>query len=308
MKTLPGVAAYEVVEVNFEALRLALNFLGEDYRPAYFHGIAGTIFRIGGICPCAPTCTMAMDLPQLAQALGYGCETITYGDSTSDADVSRMVEAVRESIDGGVPAIVWNAYTPCEWNLVAGYDEVKKVFYGRGPWDKEGYAKKPWDQAKENAGLTGILAYILKSKTGSLDRRQAEVAALQEAVRHANDRENTDKLNGITHPAITQKIEEKIMGLETAGYSVVLLDAPTLFEAGANADCDLTVAILADEKTRLRRITERDDMNAETLTLRMNASQTDGYFTSRADAVIHNNGDSKTAAKQLRKLIDEKVF
>lgn len=109
-------------EANFEALRLALNFLGEEYSPAYFHGIAGTVFRIGGICPCAPTCTMAMTVQQLLSLLGYSYDELPFSGQNS-GEVSRMVEAVCRSIDRKIPALVWNALTPCEWNLVTGYDE-----------------------------------------------------------------------------------------------------------------------------------------------------------------------------------------
>ncbi len=42
----------------------------------------------------------------------------------------------------------------------------------------------------------GTLAIILKGKSGQLRRRDAEIAALTEAVRNANDGENTDKVSG----------------------------------------------------------------------------------------------------------------
>jgi len=195
MKIVNGVSEYEVFEANFESLRLALNFLGENYSPAYFHGIAGTAFRVGGICPCAPTCTTAMSLQQLIKLLGYDYIELPYVES-GDGDVARMTDAVRASIDDGVPALVWNAFTPCEWNIVTGYDENEKLFLGRGPWNggQGEYARNAWGKSKEEAGLVGVLALVLKGKVGSLNRRETEIAALREAVRHANDRENTDKL------------------------------------------------------------------------------------------------------------------
>ena len=197
MRILNGVKGYEVMEANFESLRLALNFLGGNYSPAYFHGIAGTVFRAGGICPCAPTCTTAMTPQQLIALLGYDYEELPFAGEGS-GDVERMIGAVRASIDDCVPALVWNAMTPCEWNVVTGYDEDENVFYGRVPWQggEDEYEKRPWDQSKENAGLVGLTAILIRGKSGSLDRRSAEIAALYEAVRHANDAENTDKLGG----------------------------------------------------------------------------------------------------------------
>ena len=49
MKILDGVSSYAVYETNFEAARLALNYMGKNYTAPYFHCVAGSAFRIGGI-------------------------------------------------------------------------------------------------------------------------------------------------------------------------------------------------------------------------------------------------------------------
>ena len=198
MKILENLNKYDVSEAIFEGFRLTIDYIGDSYDAAYFHGIVGTAFRVGGICPCAPTCTFAMDLGKCIELFGYEREEIPFSDVTADADVEKMIESVRNSINAGVPALVWNAFVPCEWNVVVGYDEVEKVFFGRAPWNggQGDYAKKPWDMARGEAGLTGLLAVIIKNKTGTLNRRDAEIAALKEAVCHGKNQENVDKLNG----------------------------------------------------------------------------------------------------------------
>ena len=198
MKVLDGIPRYAVYETNFEAVRLALNYLGENYEAPYFHGIAGTVFRIGGICPCAPTCTLSMDAGQLLKRFGYDSEEIPYDDADAVGSLSKLTDAVRESVDGGVPAIVWNAFTQCEWDIVTGYDENEKIFYGRGTYPAYfgEYGRSPWDKPLEQAGLTSITAIIIKRGSGIYDKKSAETAAVKEAVRHANDAENTDKLGG----------------------------------------------------------------------------------------------------------------
>ena len=55
-----GVDQYRVIEPLFEAVRVVLSHRGETYSPAYIQGISGAAFRIAGICPCAPTSSMAM--------------------------------------------------------------------------------------------------------------------------------------------------------------------------------------------------------------------------------------------------------
>lgn len=198
MKVINGVTNFEAAEANFEALRLALNYLGENYTSSYFHGIAGTAFRIGGICPCAPTCTLAIHPQQLIKLLGYEYEEFPYDDNAKDAALEKMIKAVCESIDNDVPALIWHAFTNSEWDVVTGYDEIEKAFFGRGSYvgNIGDYAKKPWGNTLNTFASNGVMALIIKRGSGVLDKRNAEIAAIKEAVRHANDSENMDKLGG----------------------------------------------------------------------------------------------------------------
>ena len=51
----------------------------------------------------------------------------------------------------------------------------------------------------------------------------------------------------------------------------IILDAPTLFESGADSLCSDTCAVLSDEKTRLVRIISRDGITEEAAKLRISA-------------------------------------
>ena len=62
---LDGVDRYQVMDALFEGVRVILSYRGEPYSAAYVQGISGAAFRIGGICPCAPTCTSAMETQDL---------------------------------------------------------------------------------------------------------------------------------------------------------------------------------------------------------------------------------------------------
>ena len=192
MRILNGVADYEVCEPNFESLRLAVNYIGENYSSHYLHGISGTVFRIGGICPCAPTCTVALSPQKLLDLLGYEYSEIPYG-----VEIKEMTDAVCESVDRGIPVLVWNAFSFCEWDIVTGYDENEKVFYGRSSYNgsKGEYTKMAWDNTRNAGASNGVMALIIGNKTKEFDHENAEIAAVKEAVRHANDIENVDKLD-----------------------------------------------------------------------------------------------------------------
>ena len=58
---IQGVDRYRVVEPLFESVRVTLAQRGEAYSSGYIQGIAGSAFRIAGICPCAPTVSRAME-------------------------------------------------------------------------------------------------------------------------------------------------------------------------------------------------------------------------------------------------------
>ena len=61
---IKGVDRYRVMDPWFEGTQVVLSFRGEPYSPEYIQGISGAGFRIAGICPCAPTCSFAMDPPK----------------------------------------------------------------------------------------------------------------------------------------------------------------------------------------------------------------------------------------------------
>ena len=72
-----------------------------------------------------------------------------------------------------------------------------------------------------------------------------------------------------------------------------MLDAPTLFEAGADALCNTVVAVLAPTGQRLARIQARDNLTPEQAQRRMAAQQPDGFYARPGVQVLHNAGSEK---------------
>lgn len=121
-------------------------------------------------------------------------------------------------------------------------------------------------------------------KDGTLDRRLlASKAFCSEAGRAA--------LGRITFPAIMELLRERIKALESAGISRIILDAPTLFESGADNICDKVIAVTASETLRLSRIIARDNIKSGDAVIRMNAGKPEGFYKSRSDFFIENNSD-----------------
>ena len=120
---------------------------------------------------------------------------------------------------------------------------------------------------------------------GSLDRRALAAVAF-------SSKENTEKLNAVTHPAILARIRR---ALADATGDAVVLDAPLLFETGLDALCDHTAAIVADEAVRLARITARDGISEEEAKKRMAVQPDTAFYAARADILLYNNGDRSPA-------------
>ena len=98
------------------------------------------------------------------------------------------------------------------------------------------------------------------------------------------------RLNEITHPRVLQEMRRIAGAHEGNGATAVVFDTPALFESGFDAECDLIVAVTADRETRLSRIIARDGLTREQAERRVNAQHPESYYTSRADAVLRNDG------------------
>ena len=85
--------------------------------------------------------------------------------------------------------------------------------------------------------------------------------------------ENTEKLNSIVHPAVTQKIKAIIKEQISLGSKGVILDAIALFESGEN---------------RLERIMVRDGIEKNAALRRIRAQKDESFYKNHADIIIKN--------------------
>ncbi len=122
------------------------------------------------------------------------------------------------------------------------------------------------------------------------------------------DKESLDKLNAITHPAILALIEKEIATLTESGETKIIIDAPQLFEAGAEKFCTFILSVLADTETRIERITCRDSISRETALARIQAQKPDEFFIENSDMVIYNNSDTDALVPQVDELMAKLGF
>lgn len=117
-------------------------------------------------------------------------------------------------------------------------------------------------------------------KNGKLNNQKlAEIVFSSEAQRL--------KLENIVWPYVIRKLENLIKQIKNFN---IIIDAPTLFESGADKFCDFNIAILSSKQKRLRRIIKRDSLTEAMALNRINSQKTDSFYINKADGLIINNG------------------
>lgn len=117
-----------------------------------------------------------------------------------------------------------------------------------------------------------------------------------------SSKENTLLLNSITHPEILSRIENKI---KENIDKIIVLDAPTLFESGADKFCNKILCVLADENIRIDRIISRDNITREQALARISAQKDDDFFIKNCDAVIYNNTQPEGLINQINSFLKD---
>ena len=121
-------------------------------------------------------------------------------------------------------------------------------------------------------------------KNGSLDRKALAKKAFSSVA-------NTEKLNSLTHPAVTKAIEKIIESQKQKGVKAVIIDAIGLIESGEDKLCDFTIAVVAPRDVRFDRITKRDNISSKQANERIDAQKDESFYTENCTYTIRNYGD-----------------
>ncbi len=107
-----------------------------------------------------------------------------------------------------------------------------------------------------------------------------------------SDKASLARLNEITHPHILKQVSIIIKELET-NFPVIIVDAPTLFESGADKMCDVILSIIARDEVRIPRIMERDLVDEQAAKNRINSQHDVNFFIEHSDLILQNNGEKQ---------------
>lgn len=122
--------------------------------------------------------------------------------------------------------------------------------------------------------------------TGALDRPKLAKAVF-------SDPEKLKKLSEITFPYIRAASEARFAALADEGRRVILYDAPTLYQTGADAMCDAAIGVVAPRETRVARIMARDGISREAACARIDSQPDESFYRRRCDFIIENGEDAE---------------
>ncbi len=111
-----------------------------------------------------------------------------------------------------------------------------------------------------------------------------------------SDPQKLKTLNQITHPLIVTQMQKELNEAKAEGHVGAIVDAPMLFDSGADQLCGRVVAVLADERVRLPRIMTRDGLDRKRALQRMHAQPKESFYLSHADEILRNNGNTASLA------------
>ncbi|MDD6237025.1 MAG: dephospho-CoA kinase [Clostridiales bacterium] len=146
------------------------------------------------------------------------------------------------------------------------------------------------------AAIIDTFGETVRGIDGTLNRR-----VLADIVFH--DKNKLEKLNSIMYPQIIADLKEQIHQYRANQTEFVILDAPTLFESGADSLCNCTISVISNDTLRIKRIMERDNIDEAMATSRLRSQHPNEFYTQRSDYVIQNTGSLAQLKQQTQDLV-----
>jgi dephospho-CoA kinase len=132
---------------------------------------------------------------------------------------------------------------------------------------------------------------------GRVDRKllAAQVAGAPERLR---------QLEAIVHPMVVKAEIDFLREQEKAGAKLAVLEIPLLFETGAEARTDVTVALSTPETVQRERVLARPGMTVEKFEALRARQLPDAERRARADFVVDSGTSLEDMQDQLDRLIE----
>lgn len=114
-------------------------------------------------------------------------------------------------------------------------------------------------------------------------------------------------LENILHPRVFEKVEEKIKDISTRGEpTIVVVEAPILFERGYQNKFDLIITVFTDEEIALKRL-QNKGISKEEAMKRLSCQFPINMKKSKSDYIIDNSGTIEETAQQVEAIFQKLI-
>lgn len=118
-----------------------------------------------------------------------------------------------------------------------------------------------------------------------------------------NDGSNLKLLESIVHPLVQQKRSDFIRSHAQAGYRLIVLDIPLLFETEGQGEVDLVVVVSASSEIQRKRALSRSGMTEAKFQAILSKQLPDMEKRRRAHCVIRSDLGIEIARQQVKALL-----
>jgi dephospho-CoA kinase len=163
--------------------------------------------------------------------------------------------------------------------------------------DSDGLARESFSDPAVRDEIISWWGSGVVDESGGIDR--AEVARI--VFSRPDQRQ---RLESLVHPWIETR-RRKLFEQAPPDTRALVIDAPLLFEAGLDAECDAVIFVETDPARRLARLTKSRGWDEAQWKKREESQLSLDDKRARSDYVVINNGDLDTLTEQVRRILNE---
>jgi dephospho-CoA kinase len=201
---------------------------------------------------------------------------------------SRVLDTIRTQVQRMSPHGQGKHVTPVigiVGGIGAGKSTVARIFEGLGCVisDSDASVREILTEPEIMEKLDSWWGEQVFAPNGTIDRSKvAKIVFGSDAERR--------KLEGLIHPRVHELRHELIRDAREQGVSGVIVDAPLLFEAGVDHECDAVVFVDTPREIRLARVKSTRGWDDSELDRRENAQLALEQKRKRSDYIVSNSG------------------
>jgi len=249
----------------------------------------------------------------LERAFGLG----TIGISTADGnainwlmtpDPHNVIAAIRTAASERSPAVAPQTRPPAPaqppviglaGGIGSGKSEVARILGTLGCLviDSDAEAKQALDRPEIRSQLVEWWGPAITDPGGSVNRKAVADIIFRDPSQRA-------RLESLVHPIVRARRADAKARATAARARAVVIDAPLLFEAGVDSECDVVMFVDAPRDVRLERVRATRNWDEAELARRESSQLPLDEKRRRSRYVIANSGDTATLTAGVRETLN----